>query len=133
MMKKSFLFLLVILGTVLSCKEEKPHAEDDVMQQAQQYYQLLIKGEYDAFLSGIDGADSLPADYREQLMANTCQFVDVQQKQRGGMVSVEALRAVIDSTATTYANAFLLVCFGDSTREEVVVPMIERQGKWLMR
>ena len=125
--------MLIVLGSVLSCKQEAPSAEDAVMQQAQQYYQSLLKGEYDAFLSGIDGADSLPADYREQLMANTCQFVDVQQQQRGGMVSVEAIRAVIDSTATTHADAFLLICFGDSTREEVVVPMVERQGKWLMR
>ena len=125
--------MLIVLGGVLSCKQEAPSAEDAVMQQAQQYYQSLLKGEYDAFLSGIDGADSLPADYREQLMANTCQFVDVQQQQRGGMVSVEAIRAVIDSTATTHADAFLLICFGDSTREEVVVPMVERQGKWLMR
>lgn len=132
-MKKCFFFLLIVLGSVLSCKQETPSAEDAVMQQAQQYYQSLLKGEYDAFLSGIDGADSLPADYREQLMANTCQFVDVQQQQRGGMVSVEAIRAVIDSTATTHADAFLLICFGDSTREEVVVPMVERQGKWLMR
>lgn len=132
-MKKCFFFLLIVLGGVLSCKQEAPSAEDAVMQQAQQYYQSLLKGEYDAFLSGIDGADSLPADYREQLMANTCQFVDVQQQQRGGMVSVEAIRAVIDSTATTHADAFLLICFGDSTREEVVVPMVERQGKWLMR
>ena len=125
--------MLIVLGSVLSCKQEAPSAEDAVMQQAQQYYQSLLKGEYDAFLSGIDGADSLPADYREQLMANTCQFVDVQRQQRGGMVSVEAIRAVIDSTATTHADAFLLICFGDSTREEVVVPMVERQGKWLMR
>lgn len=132
-MKKCFFFLLIVLGSVLSCKQEAPSAEDAVMQQAQQYYQSLLKGEYDAFLSGIDGADSLLADYREQLMANTCQFVDVQQQQRGGMVSVEAIRAVIDSTATTHADAFLLICFGDSTREEVVVPMVERQGKWLMR
>ena len=125
--------MLIVLGSVLSCKQEAPSAEDAVMQQAQQYYQSLLKGEYDAFLSGIDGADSLPADYREQLMVNTCQFVDVQRQQRGGMVSVEAIRAVIDSTATTHADAFLLICFGDSTREEVVVPMVERQGKWLMR
>ncbi|MGN0220547.1 MAG: hypothetical protein ACI4BA_00280 [Prevotella sp.] len=132
-MKKVIFFLLVILGIALSCKREAPHAEDAVIQQAQEYYRLLIKGEYDAFLSGIDGADGLPADYREQLMANTCQFVDVQKKQRGGMIRVEGLRAVIDSAATTHANAFLLICFGDSTREEVVVPMVERQGKWLMR
>lgn len=125
--------MLVILGSALSCKQETPVAEDVVLKQAQEYYQLLLSGEYDAFLSGIEGVDSLPADYREQLMANTCQFVDVQRKQRGGMVRVEGLRAVIDSTATTYANAFLMACFGDSTREEVVVPMVEKQGKWLMR
>ena len=31
------------------------------------------------------------------------------------------------------ANAFLMLCFGDSTIEEVVVPMVKHEGKWLMK
>ena len=41
-MKKCFFFLLIVLGSVLSCKQEAPSAEDAVMQQAQQYYQSLL-------------------------------------------------------------------------------------------
>jgi len=26
-----------------------------------------------------------------------------------------------------------MLCFGDSTNEEIVVPMIERDGRWYMR
>jgi hypothetical protein len=27
----------------------------------------------------------------------------------------------------------LMLCYGDSTTEEVVVPMIERDGRWMMK
>jgi hypothetical protein len=39
---------------------------------------------------------------------------------------------VNDSVQPT-ANAFLMLCFGDSTIEEVVVPMVKHEGKWLMK
>jgi hypothetical protein len=27
----------------------------------------------------------------------------------------------------------LMLCYGDSTSEEVVVPMVERNGRWMMK
>jgi hypothetical protein len=34
---------------------------------------------------------------------------------------------------TPIVYAFLLLCYGDSTQEEIAVPMVEQGGLWLMR
>ena len=36
-------------------------------------------------------------------------------------------------TAQKVTNVFLVLCFGDSVNEEIVVPMVERQGRWRMK
>ena len=36
-------------------------------------------------------------------------------------------------TAKHVGHAFLVLCFKDSTREEIVVPMTLKKGNWMMR
>jgi len=36
-------------------------------------------------------------------------------------------------TIQKYTSVFLVLCFGDSTNEEIVVPMVEREGRWRMK
>jgi hypothetical protein len=36
-------------------------------------------------------------------------------------------------TIQKYTNVFLVLCYGDSTNEEIVVPMVEREGRWRMK
>lgn len=77
-------------------------------------------------------ADSLPVDYRSQLNDAYAQFLAQQFKSRGGIREVCVSRAFTDCTQN-YTNVLLMLCYGDSTTEEVVVPMIERDGRWMMK
>ena len=106
--------------------------EEQALLAAKGYYEHLLSGEYEDFLEGKAGADSLPADYREQLLAACKQYVFKQRDEHGGIREIQAGNATAD-TAKHVANAFLLLCYGDSTTEEIVVPMVERDGKWRMR
>jgi hypothetical protein len=45
---------------------------------------------------------------------------------------VRTVRASTDSVQK-FTNVFLMLCFGDSTNEEIVVPMVERNGSWRMK
>ena len=36
-------------------------------------------------------------------------------------------------TTLQLTYAFLLLCFADSTQEEIVVPMVEKDGQWYMK
>ena len=49
-----------------------------------------------------------------------------------GISEVRVLNCKNDSLSPT-AEAYLLLCFGDSTKEEIVVPMVKDKDKWMMR
>ena len=59
-------------------------------------------------------------------------YVAQQQKERGGICDVAAVGALVD-TARHQGNAFVMLTFADSTREEIVVPMVCYNGVWYMR
>lgn len=106
--------------------------EEQASLAARGYYTHLIKGEYELFLEGRAGADSLPADYRQQLLSGYKQFMAEQNAEHQGIREVQVARAVTDSLSDdTYV--FLFLCYGDSTREEIVVSMIEGDKGWRMR
>ena len=99
---------------------------------AQLYYQRLASGHCEDFLDGKAGADSLPQGYREQLTACYKQFVAQQDRAHQGIADVRATRAEMDSAASVM-QVFLMLSYGDSTREEIVVPMVAHKGSWLMK
>ena len=123
------LICLVVLVVVAACSS--PTKEELASLAAKGYYQHLIDGDYDHFLEGREFADSLPADYRSQLIDGYSQFM-AQQQARGGIREIRISRAFTDSTQQ-YTSVLLMLCYGDSTTEEVVVPMVERDGRWMMK
>lgn len=125
------LAVLVILAFLAgSCSS--PSKEELASLAAKGYYQHLIEGDFDHFLEGRLMTDSLPADYRSQLIDGYSQFLDQQVQVRGGIKEVRVSRAFTDSTQQ-YTSVLLMLCYGDSTSEEVVVPMVERNGRWMMK
>ena len=99
---------------------------------AEVYYRQLAEGRCEQFLAGRAVADSLSAGYREQLVACYRQFVAQQERAHDGIADVTATRAEMDSVANVM-QVFLQLCFGDSTSEEIVVPMLRHGNAWLMK
>ena len=121
----------IVSLTLLAACSSEPSREELAGLAAKGYYQHLISGQYDQFLEGRLGADSLPADYRSQLIEGYKQYV-AQQEVRKGIREVQVSRAYTDSLAD-YTSVLLMLCYGDSTTEEVVVPMVEHNGRWRMK
>lgn len=107
-------------------------AEEMASLAAKGYYEHLIHGEYDHFLAGKAGADSFPKQYREQLMIGYKQFLAQQEKSHHGILDIRIVGAKAD-TLLQCMNVFLVFCFGDSTNEQVAVPMVEYHGVWRMK
>ena len=122
--------LVFLIPLLAACSS--PSKEELAALAAKGYYQHLVDGEYEHFVDGRLMADSLPADYRSQLIEGYKQFIAQQQATRGGISEVRVSRAFTDSTAN-YTSVLLMLCYGDSTSEEVVVPMVERNGCWRMK
>lgn len=104
---------------------------------AQKYYELLSKGDAIRFMEGKAGVENLPADYCEQLLKAIENYHKDIQEKHGGLNDVR----ISDNTSlladTTHVEqevkAFLILCYGDSTQEEIVVPMVEVDGEWRMK
>lgn len=122
-------FLLVLLFC-MACANPSPEELASIA--AKGYYSHLVNFEYEAFLEGKDGADSLPDDYREQLLTSYRQFMAQQNRDHHGILDIRISNAATDTTLN-YTNVFLVLCFGDSVNEEIVVPMVERNGSWRMK
>ena len=127
---KHLLTLAVILLLLCACSGTT--AEEMASLAAKGYYEHLVQGEYEHFLAGKAGADSFPKSYREQLMMGYKQFMAQQENSHHGIHDIRVVGAKAD-TLLQCINVFLVLCFGDSTNEQVAVPMVEHNGTWRMK
>lgn len=127
---KHLLFIVLVFLALCACSSPTP--EEMASLAAKGYYEHLLKGEYDKFLEGKAGSDSLPEAYRRQLLAGYKQFLSQQNSLHNGINEIRVINARRD-TILNYTNVFLMLCFGDSINEQVSVPMIEHNGRWRMK
>ena len=125
--------MILTIGLGLSsCKKESPDPGYFAGIAAKGYYDLLLEGKYEDFVAGYNQPYRIPKGYHEQLVVNAKMLMEQQEEEHRGMKKVEVLAAKAD-TAKHVADVFLSVAYGDSTKEQIVVPMVEVQGKWKMR
>ena len=127
---RRILLLLMVIRLVACGGAESP--EEAAMKAAEEYYNGLKDGDYEAFLAGRADMEGMPASFNEQLLVVYKQFVRQQEEAHVGITSFTASRAQMDS-ALQMMQVFLMVNYADSTQEEIVVPMVERQGEWKMK
>lgn len=133
-LKLKTLVLSMIAAIVnVACSSEAPIKNDDAAAQAAKcYYDSLNNGRYEYFTDMYHRQERIPDSYREQLVANTKMYLDNIRKEHKGISEVRVLNCKNDSLSPA-AEAYLLLCFGDSTKEEIVVPMVKDKDKWMMR
>ena len=129
--------VIVLLAVLAACGSATK--EELASLAAKGYYDHLIHGEYEQFYEGMDQrtlsdgtALSDEAAYRSQMLDNLRQFMARQTQEHRGVLEVRVSNATTD-TVQQLTNVFLVLCFADSTNEEVVVPMVERNGAWRMK
>ena len=143
-MKCSFIHIVAVVLALMACRHE-PAPEELALQAAKVYYEQLVSGDCESFVEGTLLGDTIAPTYKEQLVLNMKMYLE-QQQEHGGISAVEALRAKCDTitlkgiknhegqdSTIRVADAFLTLQYADSTREEIVVPMIEKGAIWYMR
>ena len=134
-MKHRYSVWLVILAAmlVIACGGKGGDNPSEMAgRTAKLYYENLLHGRYDVFVDGFYRPDSIPSSYRSQLIDNARMYVAQMNDDNHGLARVDLIHATAD-TARNEGRAFLLLCFADSTREEVVVPMVRIENLWMMR
>ena len=125
------LFIVALSFTACSKKEEIDHGAI-AAQAAKVYYENLINGKYDQFLDGMNLPKKLPESYKKQMITNFKVFSEKQVEARKGITKVTINSAQFFPKDST-ASVFLLLHYGDSTTEQVVVPMLKKNRLWYMR
>lgn len=133
-MKKllAFGFLLMAVSFWQSCSSKEQTPEELASQTAKSYYDCLLADNYNGFLAGMADMDSMPADYREQLLTAYQQYKNELDQLHGGVATITISNVRRDSSMQL-VQTFLLLHFKDSTKEEIIVPMVQRNGGWKMR
>ena len=126
-----WLFLTIALLAACASREDFPQ-EDVAANTARLYYQYLIQGKYNDFVAGMDRHVERTQNDVRQLEENAKLYVKRQQDQHQGIKSVSIVSSEAD-TAQHTAMVFLMMEFADNTKEQILVPMVERDSLWLMR
>ena len=121
----------VVAAAVYSCRNDKT-VDFAAANQAKAYYDLLVQEDYEGFVGGMNFPERIPDAYRRQLADNARMFMAEQQAAHQGLRDIRVVNCIND-TADAAAHAFLMLCYADSTFEEVVVPMVKRNGQWYMQ
>ena len=125
-------FLILNLIVLCACSSSTP--EEQAARAARGYYQCLIDDRPEEFLRGKANADSLPDSYRAQLLKAINQYRADMLDKHNGLNEVQVSDNVARrDTSLNLTYAFLILCYGDSTQEEITIPMVERNGQWLMK
>lgn len=132
-MDKIIYLLLSFVVVFVSCGRDEGTDEGELAAVAAKgYYDDLQKGKYEEFVDARYQPDSIPGSYRDQLIDNAKMFIGQQKEEHRGIKEVRIVNAKADTLHHT-ANVFLVFAYGDSTSEQVVVPMVKAKGVWKMR
>ena len=145
MRKHLAFFCFFISFMILAACSSEVSQEKRAQTTAQKYYEQLVAGDYNSFVEGsLMGQDSVPEVYKSQMLLNAQMFMERMQTEHRGIKSVKPLRATVDTIKLRVANepeavkeivaqAYLSLGFADSTKEEIVVPMVLKNDIWYIR
>ncbi|MCF0195728.1 MAG: hypothetical protein HUK03_00505 [Bacteroidaceae bacterium] len=123
---------VVVLAILLAaCGGEKrdTFTHTSARSAAERYYAMLIAGDYGGFIDA-SHVDSVPDDYRQESIDMLAQYMEVLLADRGSIVSAKVSSDTIYEDSL--ADVFVDLCFGDSSCEKVLVPMVLHDGRWVM-
>lgn len=124
-------FLIAVLP-FMACSSGETKPDFAAAEAAKAYYDSLANGGYDCFTRRTYRPSNIPDTYAEQLVSNTKMYWRNLCSEHGGITEIRVSDCRSDSAGVN-ADAFLLLCFGDSTKEEIVVHMEKHDDVWWMK
>ena len=127
MMKKAIVYCLLSV-CLFACKKGLM-THEAAREAAEEFYSMLIEGDYKGFVEGYADAENMPEDFRRQLTDATAQFMAKDDMR--SLISVEATSDSIGEDSTAYV--MLQLHFSDSTSEQVGLSLVLQEDVWKMK
>ena len=132
-MKKAA-YIIFLLPFLLSCSETGNNLADfssaGARSAAEYFYSLLANGQGKDYVDNMQETSSMDSCKYVQFVDLMNQFLHEERELRGGILHAKANR---DTIVDTVSMVFLDVQFGDSTREEIMLPVVDTRGRWWIR
>lgn len=131
MKKLACVFISVL--SVLSCSKGRDLADfssSGAEGAAEYFYGMLANGQAQSYVDNIQDASAMDSCKYAQFVDLMEQFLHEEKELRGGILSATATRDTISDSA---AVVFMDVLFGDSTCEEVMLPLVYTRGRWWIK
>ena len=126
-MKKAIVYCLLSV-CLFACKKGLM-THEAAREAAEEFYSMLIEGDYKGFVEGYADAENMPEDFRRQLTDATAQFMAKDDMR--SLISVEATSDSLSEDSTAYV--MLQLHFNDSTSEQVGLSLILTETGWKMK
>ena len=138
----SSIFFYLLLSTFFVACSGSNYSHEAAREAAEEFYSMLIKGNYKGFVEGYADAENMPEDFRRQLVDATAQFSDalaprcapnarsMAKDDMRSLVSVEAISDSLLEDSTAYV--MLQLNFSDSTNEQIELPLVLMKEGWKM-
>ena len=118
--------LLFVVFFVCSCGQ---YTHKAARKAAEEFYTMLIEGNYQGFVDGYANAESLPEGYRSQLVDAVAQLMATERMRN--LTGVVATKDSLLEDSAAYVMLQLNYC--DSTSEQVELPLILMEDGWRMK
>ena len=126
-MKKVIVYCLLSVS-LFACKKGLM-THEAAREAAEEFYSMLIEGNYKGFVEGYADAENMPEDFRSQLADATAQFMAKDDMR--SLCRVEATSDSLSEDSTAYV--MLQLHFNDSTSEQVGLSLILTETGWKMK
>ena len=118
-----------LLSAVLWACADGYYTHQVAREAAEEYYTMLIRGDYEGFVRGYADAEGMPEDFRSQLADATAQFMAKDDMR--SLCSVEATGDSLYQDSTAYV--MLQLHFSDSTSEQIGLSLVLQEDGWKMK
>ena len=125
----SSIFFCLLLSTFFVACSGSNYSHEAAREAAEEFYSMLIEGNYKGFVQGYADAENMPEDFRSQLADATAQFMAKDDMR--SLCRVEATSDSLSEDSTAYV--MLQLHFNDSTSEQVGLSLILTEAGWKMK
>ncbi|MCQ2223448.1 MAG: hypothetical protein MJZ35_06655 [Bacteroidaceae bacterium] len=125
--------LAIAFLSLIACAEQpKRDLHAEMCEAAEQYYTMLMQDNFGSFVDGHYANDSLPEDYRSQLIDAVAQYKVNETERKGGLMEFQVTG---DSLYADSTSGFVTIelSFGDQSKEEVILPLVYDGKQWKMK
>ncbi len=95
-------------------------------------YNLYAHGDYPGYVAAMASCDSMPMSYRQQMQFMLKMQAHKIRKEKGGVSAVSVAR-MEPQPGDSMVNVYLNVVYKDSTEEEILFPVVKKNGEWRIR